>query len=241
MKELPTDGRSGLAWRGLPDDKPMGFSGTQVIALEKKGSQNLVWQNLAQRWSFSQKKSTRCNLWSHWLSWYSFLSSSFSFPRVWGACMFFIFLIIIILSLQIFVSGYSLVHGSPRSKSIRSHSSRRTELGKLISFVLYKKVRMKVVVFLYEQPPALGFDIKTIIYSWGNELIPGSGTTKQGQSTRLSWRGLCLVPNTFWISEIVYSIYNFPASKNNSPVCNVSSQKWVKQTWEIREITIFCF
>lgn len=82
MKELPTDARGSPAWRGFPDDKPTGFSGTQAIALEKKGSQNLVWQNLAQSWSFFQKKTTRCNLWSHWLSQYSFLSSSFSFPRV---------------------------------------------------------------------------------------------------------------------------------------------------------------
>lgn len=151
------------------------------------------------------------------------------------------FLIIVILSLQIFFSGYSLVHNFPRSKWIHSYSSRKIESGKLISFVLHKKVRMKVVVCLQERLPALGFDIKTIIYSWGNELIPGLGTTRQGQSTKLSWCGLRLVPKTFWISEVVYTVYHFPASKNNSPVCNVSSQKWVKQTWEIREIIVFCF
>lgn len=72
----------------------------------------------------------------------------------------------------------------PDPSQFSSHSS-RTESGKLISFVLYKKVRVKVVIFLQEQPPAPGFDIKTIIYSWGNELIPGSGTTRQGQSMRL--------------------------------------------------------
>lgn len=45
---------------------------------------------------------------------------------------------------------------------------------------------MKVVVCFQERLPALGFDIKTIIYSWGNELIPGLGTTRQGWSTKLS-------------------------------------------------------
>lgn len=148
----------------------------------------LVLFLLAQRWSCFQKKTTRYKSLPFYTQLYPYLSS---FQEFWGAYYYknndnFIFASI--------CHGLLLVLDSSRSKSIHSHSSRRTEAGKPISVLMYKKVRMKFVPFLQERPPPLGFDIKPIIYLWVNKLIAGLSFTRQGKSTRHSWWALLLVP-----------------------------------------------
>lgn len=65
MEEPPTDAGGSPDNEGLPDNEPVGFGDAQAVALENEGSQSLVWQNLAHRWSFFPKKTTRCSLRSH--------------------------------------------------------------------------------------------------------------------------------------------------------------------------------
>lgn len=122
---------------------------------------------------------------------HSIISSSFLSPEFWGAYYY--------KNNDNFISANIclwplLVHDSPRSKSIHSQSSRTTETGKPISVLMYEKVRMKLVLFLQEKAPALGFDIKPAIYLWVNKITPSLSISRQGQSNRHSWWVLLLVP-----------------------------------------------